>query len=229
MHNAYADGFKDGEGSKETWICYDGRSPTSEYRFSTTSRTSAAVKALKAMVKAHNANPHSYGYKKRVALAGRGPRGAFVNGKFYSNFYSSWLPEKSGNITHYDVYVYDVSPLSLDTKLEESRGVTMTIVRSIPALFQDKLDRQKELKAELLQLDEELCIIDDIEDNLDEQVENIMLDVNKQIENIKFNAIEEVRDHINNLFEVMKVDNSNLNSLYVAVDYVESYIEWEEK
>ena len=105
----------------------------------------------------------------------------------------------------------------------------MTIVRSIPALFQDKLDRQKELKAELLQLDEELCIIDDIEDNLDEQVENIMLDVNKQIENIKFNAIEEVRDHIDNLFEVMKVDNSNLNSLYVAVDYVESYIEWEEK
>ena len=109
---AYAEGQTNCDCSKsETWISYEGRSPDSAYRFSTTSKASKEVKDIRAMVKAHNANPHRYGSKKRVMMAGRGPRGAYLpNGRYCGNFYASWLPEKSGNVTHWDVYIYDISP-----------------------------------------------------------------------------------------------------------------------
>ena len=44
-------------------------------------------------------------------MAGRGPRGGYLpNGKYCGSLYASWLPESSGNVTHWDVYVYDISP-----------------------------------------------------------------------------------------------------------------------
>ena len=90
----------------DVWITYKGRCATSSYMFSTKSRTAPEVLELREMIKEHNADPYHKKLQKRVMLAPRGPRGAWYNGRYIPNFYQSWLPEKSGQVTHYDVYVY---------------------------------------------------------------------------------------------------------------------------
>ena len=104
----------------------------------------------------------------------------------------------------------------------------MTIARTIPDLFADKWERRLQLQEEIDQLNEEIDLITDIEAGIDEQIANLTEDLNDQIEDLIYNKIKEVRDHIDDVFDMFDVDNSNLNTLMVAADKVELFCNYKE-
>ncbi len=105
----------------------------------------------------------------------------------------------------------------------------MTIARTIPDLYKDKSKRKLELIEELAKLDEDLNTLSDIEQGIDEQCANLVEDLNEQIEDLFYRKILEVRDNIDDTFDLFDIDSSNLNSLLVASDKVSYFAEYKEK
>ena len=105
----------------------------------------------------------------------------------------------------------------------------MGIVRNIPDLWASKSKRRIELEEELCMLEEEIGHYEDIESSIDEQVANLVDDLNEEIDDLVRLKVIEIRNYIDDVFELFDIDNSNLNTLTVAIDYVDANITWEEK